>query len=59
MNKPPAKVTIPKDWNADQAKLVLEFLDDIIAAIWHVHEEAVLEKPSESNAPTPNSDFPF
>ena len=34
--------TIPRHWTGEQAKAVVDFLEDIVAAIWDTHEENLL-----------------
>jgi uncharacterized protein YktA (UPF0223 family) len=37
-------VPIPRNWTGEQAKAVLDFLDEIASAIWDVHEKALFEE---------------
>jgi hypothetical protein len=46
------KIYIPTEWNGKQALAVWEFLEEIAATIWEVHEEKIL-KASNSMEPTP------
>jgi len=62
------EVPIPKDWSGIQAKIVWQFLESIMDAIWEVHsdqiqeaiefEESVLMNASR-RIPTQTGDFPF
>ena len=36
-------INIPKEWNGNQALAVVEFLDELSAAIWKVHEAKMLD----------------
>jgi len=44
------KITIPKNWTGDEAKIVWEFLENIIVAIWNVHFNALDEAIKRENA---------
>ena len=37
------EVPIPKDWSGIQAKIVWQFLDTTMDAIWEVHSEQIQE----------------
>jgi hypothetical protein len=62
------EVTIPKDWTGIQAKIVWQFLESLMDAIWDVHgdqiqesiqfEESVLQNASQIH-PGKTDDFPF
>lgn len=62
------EVPIPKDWSGIQAKIVWQFLDAVMDAIWEVHsdqiqeaiqfEESVLMNASR-NIPSKTDDYPF
>lgn len=43
-------INIPKNWTGDQALAVVEFLDEITAAVWNVHEIKMLDAWHEQNA---------
>ncbi len=47
---------IPKDWTGDQALAVVEFLDEINAMIWFVHETKMLDAWHERNSKFTNSE---
>ena len=36
-------VSIPNDWTGEQAKVVVDFLEEICHAIWCLHERPILE----------------
>jgi hypothetical protein len=36
-------INIPEDWTGDQALAVVEFLDELSAAIWSTHELKMLD----------------
>ena len=33
---------VPPDWSGDQARAVVELLDDIASAVWDAHEDKIL-----------------
>ena len=37
------KVRIPQNWTGEQAKLILEFLEEITTAIWDVHDQKLIK----------------
>ena len=41
------ELTVPKEWNGKQAKIVWEFLSDILEAIWEVHGDVIDEAIEE------------
>ena len=43
------RVTIPKEWTAEQAHAVSEFLNTIDAAIWEVHDNKIIEQVQRQN----------
>ena len=47
---------IPKNWTGDQALAVVEFLDEISAMIWFVHEIKMLDAWHERNSKSANSE---
>ena len=48
------KIYIPEAWTGEQALAVWEFLEEIGAAIWDVHEKAILKA---MNVEDPNRHF--
>ena len=36
------KILIPSNWTGDQAKAVVDFLDEISSAIWDTHESKIM-----------------
>ncbi len=60
---------VPADWTPEQALRTVEFLDDILAAIWAHHEDAICfaiehrehsEEPVQQTLPIqPDPDIPF
>ena len=36
------KILIPSDWTGDQAKAIVDFLDEISSAIWDTHEAKIM-----------------
>lgn len=65
----PVPPHIPAEWSPEQALHVVEFLDSVIAQIWHAHEDAVLHAITQrENTPDhetlqlplfPDPDLPF
>jgi hypothetical protein len=61
------KIYIPEAWTGEQALAVFEFLEEISAAVWDVHEKAILKAMnikdptlrSLDQAAQPESDIPF
>ena len=60
------KVTIPPEWTGDQAKAVWEFLEELSAQIWQLHEEGILQAAQKRNSttheihePTEDANLPF
>ena len=49
-------INIPKNWTGDQALAVVEFLDEITAAIWNVHEPKMLDAWHERFDKNPEPD---
>jgi len=37
-----SNIKIPKDWTGNQAKVIIEFLDEISTAIWNLYEDSIL-----------------
>ncbi len=37
------KVQIPSDWTGEQAKAIVDLLDEISTAVWDTHESAILD----------------
>jgi hypothetical protein len=61
---PPAQFDLPLFWNPEQAFTVIDFLEDIIAAIWALHGEAIFDAKKQQLARTnsahvPDDDLPF
>ncbi len=62
-------ISIPIKWTGEQARLICDFLEEISAHIWQVHEHAILDtiqsknisrKTKEEKQPTnQNNDLPF
>ena len=63
------ELTIPKDWNGKQAKVVWEFLSDILEAVWDVHgneiddviedEQRYILAAARGELKDPTDDYPF
>lgn len=62
------EVPIPKHWTGIQAKIVWQFLESLMDAIWEVHSDQIqevieLEESVQRSAPRINSeksdDYPF
>ena len=57
------KIQIPHDWTGNQAKTVIDLLENIALTIWDVHGNAILEDHDQQNlkiAPPPiEDDYPF
>ncbi len=41
------ELTVPKEWTGKQAKIVWEFYDSIMEAIWEVHGDEIIEACEE------------
>lgn len=41
------ELSIPKEWNGNQAKTVFEFLEAVMGAIWDVHGDEIEEAINE------------
>ena len=60
------KILIPSDWTGDQAKAIVDFLDEISSAIWDTHEakimsamnldESLLERVAKEDDDAPSDD---
>jgi hypothetical protein len=59
-----SNVSIPPEWTGEQAKAVIDFLEEICLTIWDVHERDILEathqRESMLERPADEDDaFPF
>jgi len=62
------EVPIPKDWTGIQAKIVWQFLESLMDAIWEVHSDQIQEvieleesvrRSASQNNPEKSDDYPF